>query len=95
MLGDNKSVVINASTPSSVLKKKHCAINYHRVREAIAGNLVNYVHIDFVLYGFPVLVYWGRGVNRPSCASSLMLIATATIFSVGLSVCVFSVTLFL
>ena len=46
MLGDNKSVVVNASTPSSVLKKKHCAINYHRVREAIAGNIVNYVHID-------------------------------------------------
>ena len=29
-----------------MLKKKHCAINYHRVREAIAGNIVNYVYID-------------------------------------------------
>ena len=46
MLGDNKSVIVNSSTPSSVLKKKHCAINYHRVREAIAGKIVNYVHID-------------------------------------------------
>ena len=46
MLGDNKSVVLNSTTPSSVLKKKHCAINYHRVREAIAGNIVRYVHIN-------------------------------------------------
>ena len=46
VLGDNKSVVLNSTTPSSVLKKKHCAINYHRVREAIAGNIVSYVHID-------------------------------------------------
>ena len=46
LLGDNKSVVVNASTPSSVLKKKHCAINYHRVREAIAAGIVNFVHID-------------------------------------------------
>ena len=46
LLGDNKSVVLNSTIPSSVLKKKHCAINYHRVREAIAGNIVRYCHID-------------------------------------------------
>ena len=46
MLGDNKSVVLQSTTPSSVLKKKHCAINYHRVREAIAAKVTKYVHID-------------------------------------------------
>ena len=46
LLGDNKSVILNSSTPSSVLKKKHCAINYHRVREAIAAGIVNFVHVD-------------------------------------------------
>ena len=46
MLGDNKSVVLNTTVPSSALKKKHCAINYHRVREAIAGKIVKYVHIN-------------------------------------------------
>ena len=46
LLGDNKSVVLNSTIPSSVLKKKHCAINYHRVREAIAGDIVRYCHID-------------------------------------------------
>ena len=34
MLGDNKSVVINTTIPSSALKKKHNAIAYHRVCEA-------------------------------------------------------------
>ena len=40
MLGDNLSVVLNTSIPSSMLKKKHCAINYHRVREAIAVKIL-------------------------------------------------------
>jgi hypothetical protein len=31
MLSDNMSVVLNTSVPSSVLKKKHNAIAYHRV----------------------------------------------------------------
>ena len=33
---DNQSVVKNSSFPDSVLKKKHCSIAYHKVREAIA-----------------------------------------------------------
>ena len=45
MLGDNKSVVLNTSVPSSLLKKKHCAINYHRIREAIAAEIVRFIHI--------------------------------------------------
>ena len=37
---DNESVVINSSHPDSALKKKHCSIAYHRVREAIAANKI-------------------------------------------------------
>ena len=46
MLGDNMSVVSNTSIPSSVLKKKHSAINYHRVREAIAAKISRSAHIS-------------------------------------------------
>ena len=46
LLGDNKSVVLNTTLPSSVLKKKHCAICYHRVREACAGGIIRFVHIS-------------------------------------------------
>jgi hypothetical protein len=37
---DNNSVVINATIPTSPLKKKHNAIAYHRVREAIAAGVI-------------------------------------------------------
>jgi hypothetical protein len=43
--GDNMSVVLNTTLPSSQLKKKHNAIAYHRVREAIAGKIVELHHI--------------------------------------------------
>jgi hypothetical protein len=45
MLGDNMSVVLNTSVPSSVLKKKHNAIEYHRVREAIAARIMRFAYI--------------------------------------------------
>jgi hypothetical protein len=45
MLGDNNSVVMNTTIPSSVLKKKHNAVAYHRVREACAANVIRFVHI--------------------------------------------------
>ena len=34
---DNQSVVISGSFPESTLKKKHCSIAYHKVREAVAA----------------------------------------------------------
>ena len=45
MLGDNMSVVLNTSVPSSVLKKKHNAIAYHRVREAIAAKVMRFAYV--------------------------------------------------
>ena len=45
LLGDNMSVVLNTTVPSSVLKKKHLAVGYHRVREAIACGILRFAHI--------------------------------------------------
>jgi hypothetical protein len=45
MLGDNITVVFNTTVPSSVLKKKHNAIAYHRVREAIATRIMRFAYI--------------------------------------------------
>jgi hypothetical protein len=45
MLGDNMSVVLNTTVPSSILKKKHNAIAYHRVREAIAERIMRFAYI--------------------------------------------------
>ena len=46
LLGDNMSVVLNTTIPSSSLKKKHLACSYHRIREAIAGKYVKFGHIN-------------------------------------------------
>jgi hypothetical protein len=46
LVGDNMSVVLNTTLPSSALKKKHQACNYHRVREAIASGYITFGHID-------------------------------------------------
>ena len=45
MVGDNMAVVINTTLPSSTLKKKHQACNYHRVREAIAAGFIRFGYI--------------------------------------------------
>ena len=46
MLGDNESVILNTTVPSSVLKKKHNAIAFHRIREAVAGKIISFTHIS-------------------------------------------------
>ena len=45
ILGDNKSVVLNTTMPSSVLKKKHCAVSYHKIREMIACKVLRFASI--------------------------------------------------
>ena len=48
IFGDNKSVLINSTTPHSVLKKKSCAISYHFVREGTSNDewRVDYIKTD-------------------------------------------------
>jgi len=48
MFGDNKSVIINTTMPSSQLKKKHNAVAYHHVREAIATGIISFYHVPSV-----------------------------------------------
>src|SRR5687768_1044169 len=45
LVGDNMAVVLNTTIPSSTLKKKHQACNYHKVRESIAAGFIEYAHI--------------------------------------------------
>ena len=45
MFGDNESVVNTASHPHGKLHKRHVALSYHRVREAIAAGITRFYHI--------------------------------------------------
>jgi len=51
MSGDNKSVVTSSTIPHSKLNKRHNALSYHRVREAIAARIIDF----FILTGRLVL----------------------------------------
>jgi hypothetical protein len=46
VFGDNLGVIQNVTTKDSLLKKKHVAISYHRVREAAAAGIIHPVKID-------------------------------------------------
>ena len=48
LLGDNKSVILNTTIPSSVLKKKNCAAFYHQICEVMAVGIVRFSYIDSV-----------------------------------------------
>ena len=48
MLGDNQSVVQSSTRPDSPLTKRHTALSYHRVREAIAAKVFSFYHIPGV-----------------------------------------------
>ena len=46
MLGDNMSVILNTTIPSSMLKKKQLGCSYHQVWEAIAAGIVSFSHVS-------------------------------------------------
>jgi hypothetical protein len=46
LVGDNMAVVLNTTIPSSMLKKKHLACNYHKIRETIAAGIIDFGHIE-------------------------------------------------
>jgi hypothetical protein len=45
MFGDNASVITSSTIPHSSLNKRHNALSYHRVREAIASDILWFFHI--------------------------------------------------
>ena len=46
LLMDNEAVIKNTTLPSSSLKKKHNAIAYHKIREAVAADIVRVAFIN-------------------------------------------------
>lgn len=46
MFGDNQSVITSSTIPHSSLSKRHNALSYHRVREAIVAKILRFFKID-------------------------------------------------
>jgi hypothetical protein len=60
MFGDNESVVGSATKPDAKLHKRHNALSFHRVREAIASKFLAFFHIPGKRNPADILSkYWG------------------------------------
>ena len=46
LYGDNMGVIQNATIKDIFLKKKHVAISYHKVREAVAAGIIVLINIS-------------------------------------------------
>ena len=46
LLGDNNSVLLNTTLPSSMLKKKHLGCSYHQIREAVASKIIDFAYVS-------------------------------------------------
>ena len=44
LFGDNESVITSSTLPDSRLTNRHNALSYHRVREAIAVKIMNFIY---------------------------------------------------
>ena len=42
MFGDYKSVVTSSTIPQSILNKRHNMLSYHRVRETLTANILEF-----------------------------------------------------
>jgi hypothetical protein len=70
MFGDNESVINSSNTPHDKLHKRHNALSFHRVREAIAAKTIGFYHIAGLINPTDILSkHWGYqqvwGVLRP------------------------------
>ena len=60
MFGDNRSVVDSSTLPHAKLHKRHNALSFHRVREAIASKVVQFYHIPGDINPADILSkHWG------------------------------------
>jgi hypothetical protein len=55
LFGDNQSVITSSTVPTSTLNKRHNALSYHRVREAIASGTIYLMHIPGIMNPSDVL----------------------------------------
>ena len=66
MFGDNKSVVDSSMIPHVKLSKRHTALSLHRVREAIAGDLILFHHIEGKMNPADILSkHWAYAPSYP------------------------------
>ena len=72
MFGDAKSVHDNMTRPHSKLNKRHTALSYHRIREAIAHNVMSFYHMPGRINPADILSkHWGYAEIWPALKTIL------------------------
>lgn len=67
MFGDNGTVVNGSVTPHAKIHKRHMDLSFHRVREAIAAEIVSYNFIRGVANPADILSkHWGHSKMWPT-----------------------------
>ena len=60
LFGDNESVVTSSTLPHAKIHKRHTVLSFHRVREAIASNMIQFHHIPGSMNPADILSkHWG------------------------------------
>jgi hypothetical protein len=60
MFGDNETVVNSSTQPHAKLHKRHTALSFHRVREAVASKVIGFYHVPGAKNPADVLSkHWG------------------------------------
>ena len=60
MFGDNRSVVDSSMIPNTRLHKRHTALSFHRVREAIASKILAFIYVPGKINPADILSkHWG------------------------------------
>jgi Reverse transcriptase (RNA-dependent DNA polymerase) len=66
MIVDNKTVIDGATFPHAKLHKRHNALSFHRVREAVASDMLKSFFIDGEFNPADILSkHWGHHKNKP------------------------------
>jgi histone deacetylase 1/2 len=77
LFGDNRSVTGNASVPHSQLNKRHIALSFHKVREAIAAGILRFEWIPSEENPADILSkHWGYQQVAPMIQALLFMPAT-------------------
>ena len=72
MFRDNESVVNSSSMPAGKSHKRHIALSWHRVREAIAAKVLRFVHIPGAINPADMLSkHWGCQQTWPQLQALL------------------------
>lgn len=84
MFGDNKSAVDSSTIPHSKLHKRHNALSFHRIREAIAGNNIGFNHIPSKDNPVDMLSrHWGNQQTWPLLCPLMHWLGETSIVSDG------------